>query len=113
MSPSCWLRGRELAFLEVNRAAGTGRGMRIVRDHDDGLAVLAVEGLKEAQDFVARLAVEVTGRLIAKQQGRIGDNRARDTHALLFAAGKLARVMFRAMTETDDVQRRADMVAPL
>ena len=79
----------KLALVQMHRARRAGRGVRIVRDHDDGLAVLAVERLEQAEDFVAGLAVEIAGRLVAEQQRRIGDDGARDADALLFAAGKL------------------------
>ena len=69
------------------------RGVRVVRDHDDRLAVLAVERLQQVEDLVARLAVEVAGRLVAEQQRRVGDDGARDADALLLAAGELARVV--------------------
>ena len=68
-----------------------------MRDHDDGLAVLAVERLEQAEDFVAGLAVEIAGRLVAEQQRGIGDDGARDADALLFAAGERARIMLRAV----------------
>src|SRR3712207_8021525 len=50
---------------------------RSVGDHDDGLAVLAVERLEEVQDLVPRLPVEIARGLVAEQQGRIGDDRPR------------------------------------
>ena len=46
------------------------RRVRIVRDHDDGLAVLLVERLQQVEHFVARLAVEVARGLVAQQQRR-------------------------------------------
>ena len=61
-------------------------GVRIVRDHDDGLVVPLVERLQEVQDLVPGLAVEVARRLVAEQQRRVGDDRARDADALLLAA---------------------------
>ena len=69
------------------------RGVRVVRDHDDGLAVLAVERLEQAENFVAGFAVEIAGRFVAEQQRRIGDDGARDADALLLAAGERARIM--------------------
>jgi hypothetical protein len=42
-----------------------------VGHHHDRLAVLAVERLQEVQDLVARLPVEIAGRLVAQQQ-RVG-----------------------------------------
>ena len=38
-----------------------------------------------------RAAVEVAGRLVGQQHGRVGDDRARDRDALLLAAGELVR----------------------
>ena len=86
------MRG-ELAFVEVDGARGAGGGVRVVGDHDDGLAVLAVERLEEAEDFVAGFAVEVAGRLVAEEQRGVGDDGPRDADALLLAAGKRARIM--------------------
>ena len=79
--------------------------MRIVRHHDDRLAVLAVERLQQVEDLVAGLAVEVAGRLVAEQQRRVGDDGAGDADALLLAARELARVVVGAVGQADD--RRA------
>ncbi len=81
-------------------------GVRVVRHHDDGLAVLAVERLQQVEDLVARLAIEVAGRLVAQQQRRVGDDGARDADALLLAARELARVVIGPLAEPDDRQRR-------
>src|SRR5690606_27498954 len=80
--------------------------------HDDGLAMLAVEGLEQAQDFVPGLAVEVASRFVAKQEGWVGDNGAGNAHALLFAARELPGIMLRAMAETDHSEGGLDMLAP-
>ena len=86
------------------RVARSG-GVRVVRDHDDRLAVLAIERLQQLEDLVAGLAIEVAGRLVAEQQRRVGDDRARDADALLLAAGELARVVLRAVGQADDLER--------
>ena len=83
------------------------RGVRIVGDHDDRLAVLAVERLQQVEDLVARLAIEIAGRLVAEQQRRVGDDRARDADALLLAAGQLPRIVVRAVAEPDDRRARS------
>ena len=98
---------RQHALLEVQRPLGALGGVRIVRDHDDRLAVLAVERLQQVEDLVAGLAIEVAGRLVAEQQRRVGDDRARDADALLLAAGELPRVVLGAVGEADDLQRDA------
>jgi hypothetical protein len=58
----------------------------VVRYEDDGEAVLAVELAEEAEDLLARLGIEVTGRLIGDQKGAAVDERASDCNALLLAA---------------------------
>ncbi len=83
--------------------------MRIVRDHDDGLTVLLIQRLEQVQDFIAGLAVQVTGRLVAQEQGGIRYDASRDADALLLATGKRARIMASAMRKSNDGQRRFDV----
>ena len=64
----------------------------LVRDHDDGNAVL-VELLENGHDLNAGSAVEIAGWFIRQQHLRIIDQRARDRDALLLTAGKLTRKM--------------------
>ena len=95
------------ALVEVDDAAGEAGRLGIVGDHDDGLAVLAVEVLQQAQDLLGGLAVEVAGGLVADQQGRVGDDGAGDGDALLLAAGELGRFVLLAVGEAHQRQRRA------
>src|SRR5688500_18593201 len=94
----------ELALLEVQRAARELRGLRVVGHHHDGLAVLAVEDLQQSQDLVRRPAVEVAGRLVADQDGRVRHERARNRDALFLAAGELLRLVTRAIGEPHDLE---------
>ena len=103
----------EHALVEVQRALRALGRVRIVRDHDDRLAVLAVERLQQVEDLVAGLAIEIAGRLVAEQQRRVGDDRARDADALLLAARELARVVLGAIGEADDLQRDRHALAAL
>src|SRR6266576_3230367 len=64
----------------------------LVRDHDDGDAVL-VELLENGHDLNAGSAVEIAGRFICQQYLWIIDQRARERDALLLTAGKLTRKM--------------------
>jgi hypothetical protein len=59
--------------------------IRVVGDEHDGDA-LAVELLKEREDFHRRAAVERAGGLVRQQEGRGVDQRPRDGDALLLAA---------------------------
>ena len=87
--------------------------VRIVRDHHDRLAVIAIERLQQVEDFVAGLAIEVARRLVAEEQRRVGHDRARDADALFLTAGELARIVLRAIGQADDLQRDADALAAL
>ena len=76
----------QLALFEVQGALGPLGGARVVRDHHDGLAVVAVERLQQIEDLIARLAIEIAGRLVGEQERRIGNDRAGDADALFLAA---------------------------
>src|SRR5688572_23613989 len=56
------------ALVQVQRVARVLGGLRVVGDHDDGLAMLAVEYLQQAQDLLGGLTIEVAGGLVADQQ---------------------------------------------
>ena len=100
-------------FVEMQRALGARGRVRVVRHHDDRLAVIAVERLQQVEDLVARLAVEVAGGLVAQQQRRIGHDGARDADALFLAARQLARVVVGAVRETDDGERHLNALPPI
>ena len=42
-----------------------------MRHHHDGLVVVAVKRLQQAKDLVGSGTVEVAGRLVTEQQGRV------------------------------------------
>ena len=73
-------------------------------DDDDGDAVLRVELLEHAQHFLARARVQVAGRLVGEDQRRMVDQRARDGHALLLAAGELGGLVVHAVLQADPAQ---------
>src|SRR5690606_40346945 len=83
----------ELTLVQVKHAPRALGCVRIVRDHDDRLALLFVQRLQQLEDLIARLAVQVAGRLVAQQDRRVGDDGARDADTLLLAAGQLARLV--------------------
>ena len=62
---------------------------------------LAVEFLQQRHDLQAGARVERAGRLVGEDQQRARDQRARDRHALLLAAGELRRLVVGALGEPD------------
>ncbi len=72
-----------------------------MRHHDQRRAFAPVEFEKKFEHLLAGLAVEITGRLVGEQNRRLGDEGARESHALLFAAGELNRVVIEAIGQAD------------
>ena len=60
---------------------------------------------QQLEDLVARLAIEVAGRLVAQQQRRVGDDRAGDADPLFLSARQLARIVVGALAQPDHAQR--------
>src|ERR1051325_4569612 len=98
------LRGRELSLVEIHDARRPCRGVRIVGDHDNGFAVLVVERLQQAENFIARSTVEIARRLVAQQDGRIRNDGPCDADPLLFAARERAGVMAVTMRKANRLQ---------
>ena len=98
----------------ISRVRACSAALRVVRDHDDRLAELAVQPVEQAQDLLAGRAVEVAGRLVGDDQRRVGDDRARDRDALLLAAGELVRIVVHAVGQARRASSAASHVlAPL
>ena len=65
---------------------------------------------QHVHDLRARLAVEVAGWFVGKQQIGLGGEGSGDGDTLLFAAGELRRVMRQAVAETDRLEAGAGAV---
>ena len=66
----------------------TGGEFVIVRDHQNRQRVLIDHLAQQRKQFVRAGRIEISGGLIRQQDFGIVRQRARDRHALLFAAGK-------------------------
>src|SRR5215469_1275066 len=88
----------------MDRAVG-GRGhVRVMgRDHKGRAGGLA-QITDHLQDVVAVLLVEVSGRLIHNDDGRVGSQRTSDGHPLLLSTAKLVRLVAQPMTESYQIQ---------
>ena len=85
------LQWQEEALIELVDDGGDLGGLRVVGDHDDRLAEVPIQAAEDRQDVLRGLGIEISGRLIGKQQGWIGHQRAGDGDALLLPAGQLTR----------------------
>src|SRR5579871_408650 len=91
--------GQHLAVFERNDAVGVVGDIGFVRHHHDADALLPIEPLEDRHDLHAGLGVERARRLVRQNQPGVINQAARDGHALLLAAGKLAGMMFCAIVE--------------
>ena len=74
-------------------------GHPLVMGHQhDGLALL-VEVVNQFEHLLAGARVEVAGGLIGQDHQRVVDQRTRDGHALLLAAGQLVGTMMQAVAQ--------------
>jgi hypothetical protein len=67
--------------------------------------------VQELHDPDRRVRVEVARRLVADQERRMVDHRARDRDALLLAAGQLPRERRRLVREADERERLGHLLA--
>ena len=102
----------EPPVADVHLAAGRRGDLGVVGDEDDR-AARAVELAEELEHLAARGLVEVAGRLVGEDQGRVGDQRAGDGDALLLAAGQLGRLVVDAVAEAEPLERRGRPARPL
>ena len=100
-----WRQASRAMLHDATSRPPSRRSMRPQRDgevfvvgdqHQRG-AGFGVEVEQQFDDRLAGVGVEVAGRLVGEQQRRPRHERARQCHALLFAAGQLARVVAEAL----------------
>lgn len=94
---------------QAQHAIGHAGDGGVVRDDDDGAAVLVIDILHELQDFLGRLVVERARGLVAQQQTRVLDERTADGAALLLAARNLTRELVAVLVEAQRTQQVVDI----
>src|ERR687898_3495831 len=99
------LGAEDEAVAHADDPVAAGTDLEIVRDEHHGLPPLRVEPAQDAEDLGGARRVEIAGRLVAKDQNWVVDQRAGDRHALLLTAGELHRAMASPVTQTDRGKR--------
>lgn len=70
-------------------------------DHDDGASVFLVQFVEQFHDFGSHLGVQVTGRLVGKDDVGVADDGTGDGDTLTLAARELRREVAHAVREAD------------
>src|SRR5215813_3765126 len=91
------------AILDAYDAACVPRYVFGVSNKDDGSA-LGVQFFEERQDLFAASAVESASGFVGENHRRVVDQRARNRHPLLLAAGKFGGPMVGAVAQAKPVQ---------
>src|SRR5215831_11216693 len=86
-----WLCVNDPAVAQLNDAFAIG-GVLFGMSHLRDCHALLIQSAEEFHDFLPLAGVQVAGRFIGQQKLWFGDNRARNAHQLLLAAGKLTRI---------------------
>lgn len=74
--------------------------------HEEGGPVVAARRLQERERFAGPRSIEVSGRLVGKNEFRTCGECASERHPLLLADGKLFRSMIQAPCEADFFEER-------
>ena len=94
----------QAAVRQLDAAIGLPGDVRIVCDHQDRVSGIVQLAENFNDDSFVRF-VEIACRLVGQNEFWLIDQRARDGHALLFAAGKLSGQMRQAVAEAHARQR--------
>ena len=81
--------GYDLAVAHIDVAIGKLSRIRVVSDHQHGLAQLLVGLLQQGEHGFRILGVEIAGGLVRQDDRRLVDQGARQRNPLLLTAGEL------------------------
>ncbi len=84
--------------------------VHVMRGKQHGDLVLAGQPAEQGHDLLLALQVEVRQRLVEQQQPRPADQRVRDQHPLLLAAGQFAHPRVGVVARADVGEGRLDQV---
>jgi len=93
------------AVSELENPIHTRSEIRIVGYDDETRTQICVELEHEIEDSLAGWAIEISGRLIRKHDGRSGNERPSDRRSLPFSARELRGPVARSLGQTDSSQQ--------
>lgn len=98
----------DLAVVEGDAAASEAGHLGIMGDHDDGVP-LGVKAFEEFDDDSLIGGIEISGRLVGEEDGRVVDEGAGDADALLLASTELAGEVAGTVGEAYVLERGAGL----
>ena len=103
-------RFRKILFhmtgFQPHHPIASTREFLVMRHQDRGQSVARMHSLDERKDPVRGRGIQISSRLIGQQHSRVGHQRPSQRNALLLAAGKLSRLVFRAVCQAHFFQPR-------
>src|SRR5580658_10245782 len=90
---------------------GAGGDVRIVRDHDERSAGLALASGKQVEYVLAVNGVEVAGGLVGEDNGRVEHEGTGESDALLFSTRELDGIVVEAVGESNTGKQRGGLGA--
>src|SRR6516225_127698 len=103
-SPDSRFRRRsrlDVSGAHVQHAIAACRQRRIVRDENQRGAALGLTAEQKLDDLAPGCFVEIAGRFVGDDDGRVGRQGAGERDPLLLAAGKLGGIMPSALRQAD------------
>ena len=91
---------KHLTVLDKQHASGAACRLDRVRHHQHRLP-RSVDLTEELQQFIRRLGIQRTGRLVCQNQLGSGDQGSGNGGALLLPAGHLIRILFQQLRDTE------------
>src|SRR5829696_2265467 len=107
-----WLVGDDPPVAKLHYSLRPRGDLHVVRDEHDR-DPRDVQFFKQVEDLGAGSRVQVAGRLVGQQQGRVVDQRASYGHPLVLPAGELGWSMVRPLGEPDPLQDTEGPLASL
>src|SRR5215470_10777929 len=97
----CGSAVHDLAIAHMKDSMAVRGGLRIMRDHHNCLPEILIELAQKRKNILGAFRVEISGGLVGEDDLRLGDDGARDGHALLLPAGKLRGEVMEAVAESE------------
>ena len=88
-----------MPVTHLDRPRTNGRGLGVMRDHDDRLIDTFRSTLEHFEHDLGILGIQISGRLVRQNDRRAVDDRTGECDTLLFAAGKLERLVMHFVLE--------------